>query len=232
MSRAMGKARRYYRYSLGKVEDYLGDRVVEVGCGWGIYTKLMIEKGRTVLANEIDEECLEYCRSEFKGDRVSFIHGDINQPDCHEIIAEFKPDSILMMQVLEHVRDDLKLLETLAGLSQPCTRLILFVPAFPSLYGPMDREAGHFRRYTRNSLGKCVSQAGWSVIDSSYCNPIGGIGWWINNRLLSRWTKLNADHINSQIVFFDKFVLPLSKLLDPLTKKLFGQGLVLIATKS
>jgi len=226
MSDAIRTAHRYHRYSYYKIARFLGTRVAEVGCAWGIYTTLLLEDGKTVLGLDLDSECIESCRDRFKGGDASFILGDITSPEALEQLKQFIPDTVLMMQVLEHIEADTDMLSRLRrGCPSGC-RLVVCTPAFQSLYGPMDSDAGHFRRYTRKSLNTAIERAGWRLDRSFYVNPVGAMGWWVNNRLFARATSLNARHINSQISLFDKFVLPVSRALDRVTSGFFGQTVI------
>lgn len=229
MSAAMKEAYGYHNYIFDKIRPHLAGRICEIGCGWGIYTKMILESGFNVLAIDFDSECIDYCRSELNEEKLTTFHGDISDPATIKEISDFNPGSVLMMQTLEHIEQDRKLLNSLAQAATGGTSLVINVPAFPALYGPMDQEAGHFRRYTRTLLSRCVTESGWRIEKVFFINPIGGIGWWINNRLFRRWTGLNADHINAQITFFNRYVLPVSKVFEVLTKNLFGQSLFLIA---
>ena len=231
MSAAMKDAERYQRYTYHRIEPYLGDKVVDIGCAFGTYTAMILGNGGKVLAMDYDAECIENCKSTLGSLNCEFFQGDISSSLSLERIAAFKPDTIVMLQVLEHIREDGELLRGLFRVMPAGGRLIVTVPAFPSLYGPMDSQAGHYRRYTRHSLRSAATESGWVVEKISYYNPIGGAGWWINNRLLKRWTNLNAGHVNIQISLFDKLILPLSSCLDRFTGRVFGQSLQMVASR-
>ena len=62
-----------------------------------------------------------------------------------------------------------------------------------------------------------------------YFNPIGGLGWWANK--FRRHESLDSDEVNGQIVIFEKYVLPFSRALDPLTRAFFGQSLICVARR-
>lgn len=232
MSSAIYDATRYHRYSFEKIKPFIGEKVLEIGCGLGTYTELMLDYGCTVLANDLDQEAIEICEDKFQGRQVSFVAGDISEPGIIGVINLFQPDSLVMIQVLEHIENDHLLLQTLAGIGHSRTKLVVIVPALQSLYGPMDSDAGHFRRYGKHDLANIVRSTGWEVDYFSYFNPVGAIGWWVNNRLMGRWTSLNSRHVNAQIKLFDRLVLPLSRGLEKLTGGFFGQSLVLAASKT
>jgi hypothetical protein len=67
------------------------------------------------------------------------------------------------------------------------------------------------------------------VVTLRYFNPIGGLGWWANS--LKRHESLNANDVNAQIRIFDKYIIPLSRAVDPLFRSLFGQSVICVARR-
>ena len=86
-------------------------------------------------------------------------------------------DSIVMVYVLEHIRDDHEALRPLFRLLWPRGRLVLYVPAFWFLYSAFDRQIGHYRRYQRRELNEIVRPHGFSVVDDGCVNAVGALGW-------------------------------------------------------
>src|SRR5262249_22588418 len=113
---------------------------------------------------------------------------------------------------------------------EPGGHFCIVVPAHPRLFGYMDAQAGHFRRYTRSQLTETLSQSGWEVRKSFYINLLAGVGWWINQRLLPAKT-LDAPRINNQLIFYDRFGVPVARLIDLVTWRFFGLSVVAIARK-
>ena len=99
-------------------------------------------------------------------------------------IHVFSFDTVVCLNVLEHVKDDLRALSFMRTVLEPGGRLVLQVPAFQFLYGSVDRAIGHYRRYTRRDLALKMRQAGFEVEDSFYMNVIGMAGWFWNNRIM------------------------------------------------
>jgi hypothetical protein len=77
---------------------------------------------------------------------------------------------------------------------------------------------------------KACKAAPIEILELRYFNPIGGLAWWVNS--LARHDSLDDTAVNAQIRIFDKYVLPASRLIDPLTREFFGQSLICIARKS
>jgi SAM-dependent methyltransferase len=95
-------------------------------------------------------------------------------------------DTVICLNVLEHVRDDMLSLASVHRLLQPGGRLVLLVPAMPSLYGTLDRALGHFRRYTAAELRHVFAAAGFRLRHLEYFNLAGVPGWWLTGRVLKR----------------------------------------------
>src|SRR5208282_6023140 len=92
----------------------------------------------------------------------------------------------ILSNVLEHIEDDAGALRRFREVLVPGGKLILVVPAMQLIYGSMDREVGHFRRYGRRGLAKVVSDAGYRVDHLRPMNPLGVPGWAVNALLLHR----------------------------------------------
>jgi hypothetical protein len=129
--------------------------------------------------------------------------------------------------VLEHVADDAAALANLVDAIKPGGTLLISVPAMMGLYNDMDRLAGHYRRYHLADFHRLLAPLPVEIDRLCYFNPIGGLGWWVNR--FKRHDSLNSNAINGQIEFFEKYVLPVSKLVDPLTRRFFGQSVTCIA---
>lgn len=234
MSSGIASAGNYHKYLLRHLEPFLGERVLEIGCGYGQYTELLLRAGKTVLATDIDTSLTRTLEMrllpEWEG-KVETNGIDLYSPSTIQECLAWQPDTILCMNVLEHIEDDKKALTTLLNGSKRKTTAAFLCPAHQSLFGFMDSEAGHFRRYSRRQFREVFSSAGWYVMSSMYINPIGAVGWWVRNRLLPPTSRsLDDPTINSDIALFDKYFLPISQIMDPFTKSFFGQSVIVIAT--
>jgi SAM-dependent methyltransferase len=124
------------------------------------------------------------------------------------------------MNVLEHVADDRAALENMRAALKPGGVIVLLVPAFPALYGPIDRNLGHCRRYTRRSLTQTARTAGLKIRKMHYVNVAGFFAWWINAHLL-RLSQQSA----AQIALFDRYVVPPLSRFETIVRPPFGQSL-------
>jgi SAM-dependent methyltransferase len=125
-------------------------------------------------------------------------------------------DTAIYIDVLEHIEDDRAELSAVAKHIRPGGHIIVLSPAFQALYSPFDEAIGHYRRYSRSSLLRCAPP-GFSLMRVEYLDSLGAILSFGNRTLLRRHYPTLV-----QILFWDRWVVPLSRLTDRLTG--FGIG--------
>lgn len=201
--RSLSRADRLNRWTFESFREHLGDNVLEVGCGQGTYTRLIGAHASRLVAIDIDQDFVTIARNtvgQLAG--VEILCKDVM--DC-EWNAEF--DTVVMLDVMEHLEDEGNLLHRLFASLRPGGHLIVKVPALPHLFGALDSAIGHHRRYTRPTLGRALKAAGFEVARQWYFNIAAIPGWWWNGRLLRR-----AQPPSGQIAFFDALVPILARL--------------------
>jgi predicted SAM-dependent methyltransferase len=140
------------------------------------------------------------------------------------IVRSEHVDTVLSMNVLEHIEHDRRALEGCFDVLESCGRLVLLVPAHSSLYSDMDRNIEHFRRYDLRSLRKMVEDVGFQVVDQRHVNMLGAIGWFVNGRILRR--QLIPSR---QLRIFDFAIKLLA--LEKVFRPPFGLSILLVAEK-
>jgi SAM-dependent methyltransferase len=221
----MASARNYFAWQGRLVMEQVGRRVVEVGCGIGNFTGMLLDR-EVVIALDSEVECVERLKARYSEARNLHVFcGDAGDDGFRELVR-FHPDSFVCLNVLEHIADDRKTLSAMAGMLSPGGVIVLLVPAFEGLYGPIDHNLGHYRRYTRQSMLELARSAGLSVKKAQYMNAVGFFGWWANSRLFHR-----TEQSRWQIVFFDKFVVPILSRLERVVPPPFGQSLFVVLSK-
>lgn len=181
----LGRADRYNKWMFGRLAPYLGQRVLEIGSGLGNLTRYLIGR-ELVIASELNPRYLRILANTFEHHtRVRVLPLDL---------AAFEPaaltdeaiDTVVCLNVLEHVEDDRRALRRLAETLVPGGRLILLVPAHRRLYGAIDRAIGHYRRYERAEIADRLRDAGCEVEHIGFFNSLGVLGWYVNSALLGR----------------------------------------------
>lgn len=230
MSPAMAEMRAYPRYLLDQVLPSLGDRVWEIGVGHGQYTAWLREAGKTVLATDIDPACVQQAATRFQHDSgVVTAQVDLTHPETVLAQRSFRADSLICFNVLEHLDDDVSALQVLRAAVEPAAVLGIIVPAHPQLFGKMDAEAGHFRRYTRQTLRQTIISAGWQVQQTRYLNLLGAVGWWYHNRL-RKSAGLDDARVNRQMRGADRWLPRVARCTDWFCGSLAGLSVLAIAT--
>jgi SAM-dependent methyltransferase len=223
----MESAVRYARYVYDSVKPWLQSPILEIGAGYGTYTRFLLQHG-PVISCDIDPACLDGLRRKFEGAEHQTTFVDLNDAESIQRLAQFGARSVFTTNVFEHIEDDVRALQALRGAVAPGAVLAIVVPAHPRLFGYLDEQAGHFRRYTRTNLADRLAAAGWHVEKTFYINALGGLGWWFNHRFV-RQRPLDARSVNAQLVLYDRLLVPLARLSDPLFHRRFGLSVVGIA---
>lgn len=235
MSPAMAKMEAYPAYLLQQVMAALGNRVWEIGVGNGQTARYLLRQGRFVLGTDIDDECLSSLRESTlkapveQSQRLSVAFCNLEDPRTMTPLQPFLADSVVCFNVLEHISDDQRALSAIHDTVAPNAKLGIIVPAHNRLYGRMDKEAGHYRRYSRSSLKEVLSGSGWQVNTCRYINALGAAGWWYHNRW-RRSAGLKDEQVNQQMLAADRWLPRVASWTDPYFGRWFGLSVVAIAT--
>lgn len=211
-SGTMAQARRFNGWTYDVIKPYLGGRILEIGCGMGNITEFLLGSGR-VTAVDINAVALRELRRRL-GDRVNAARLDIVQPGIG-LRGTF--DSIVLLNVLEHMRDERRFLAPIRRLLAPSGRFICLVPAHPFLYCKLDADVGHIRRYTGAMLRRALERSGFSVERVFHFSTFATFGYIVNKVLLK--TGVDDSATLDQIAAYDRlvpYVRPLDRLGLPL----------------
>ena len=213
-------AYRQWEYDL--VAPFLGRSILEVGSGIGYFGEKLVESGRDrVVLSDTDAFCLQSLRDAYAG-RPDVEVAEVGLPGQVEIGEPV--ETVVAMNVLEHIEDDAQALRDLAAVVKPGGRIVLWVPAYMQLYGDFDRKVGHFRRYTPATARDAVERAGLKVRYVRPVNFLGGIAWWIAVR------RGGAGKPDPRLVWlYDKVVVPVSRTVERGVKPPFGQSVLCVA---
>ena len=218
----MSKAKNYFAWQHRLIHKELGSRVLEVGCGVGNFTRTLLDR-EAVIAVDVQPECIERLKLRYPGhDNLHAFLCNVLSPEFREL-ASFHPDSSVIVNVLEHVEDDVAALKAVASVLTPGGVIVLLVPAFQALYGPIDKNLGHHRRYSRGAIRSLAERTGLRIRKLHYMNSIGFFGWWINAHILKREAQSER-----QIAIFDRYLVPPMSAMEHLIPPPFGQSLLAV----
>ena len=135
-------------------------------------------------------------------------------------------DGIVSINVLEHIEEDVRELSSYDSLLRGRGgNLCLFVPARQEIYAPLDKDFGHFRRYSKPELADKLRRSGFEVSRLHYFNFVGYFAWWLSFCLLR---KRRFDVRAVQL--FDRVIFPVVHALESrVAYPPFGQSLLAVA---
>jgi hypothetical protein len=135
-------------------------------------------------------------------------------------------DTILYIDVLEHIEDDRAELAASGARLRPGGHIVVLAPAHQWLYSPFDKAIGHFRRYSKPSL-LATAPPGLLAVAAYYLDAVG-VAASLANRVLLRASLPTY----AQIVFWDRVLVPCSRAIDPMLARSVGKSVVAIWTRS
>jgi 2-polyprenyl-3-methyl-5-hydroxy-6-metoxy-1,4-benzoquinol methylase len=217
----MSEARNYQAHIFSLVRPHIGSHVLEVGCGIGTMTSQLLDHAQQVVCIEPNLNCATRAREALAGsERVAIRVCHLEECNRGEL-QEQRFDTIVCVNVLEHIEDDVRALSLFRDVVAPAGgRVLIFVPAVQRLYGPHDAALGHHRRYSKRTLRAAFAAAGLDVVSMRYTNPIGLVGWMYN-----LYVSGNTEHTTGQVRLFDRLVAPWALPIDRLVPPPIGLSL-------
>ena len=218
---ALNEAKNYRAALLSDFGQFLQGNVLEVGAGIGQLTSELRAMPRIKKITSVEPDAA-FCNQV----RSRFPDHDLLEGTVSDLKSGLAWNAILSVNVLEHIENDgdelvayHRLLKTAKG------ALCLFVPARPEIYAPIDKDFGHFRRYTRAELRKKLEVAGFRPVQFRYYNFVGYFLWWLNFCALKR-----RGFDVGAVRLFDRVIFPIvhgceSRICAPP----IGQSLMVIA---
>lgn len=177
---SMNQAVWYNQWTVDKFKQYLKGDILEVGCGIGNFTGFLNQYGK-VWAIDVEKEYVIEIKQKLDG-KVQVGIGDIEKGKY--FFGNQKFDSIICLNVLEHIKNDTRALSNVYRLLKSGGKLILLVPSHQFLYGEIDRSIDHFRRYDKSKICEKLNEIGFKIIKSSRLNILGAIGWFVAGKVL------------------------------------------------
>jgi len=228
----LSKLEPYNRWLVERFRGALGRRVLEIGAGFGNVTRHLVEtetgvRRDLVVASDLDPVAIEYLKGTFRdapGVRVASYRFPLDPASAREL-AGLAIDTIVCCNVLEHIEDDRATLSDFYDLLPEGGRLVLLVPALARLYGTLDEQLHHFRRYEKPEIEQKLSGAGLEIEDCRFLNRPGVFGWYLNGRILKRRVLPRG-----QLRLFT-LILPLLKR-EERSPPPYGMSLLAIARKA
>jgi SAM-dependent methyltransferase len=216
----------YYSWIMDTFAPHVRGHVMEYGAGAGtISTRLAPLASRLTLV-EPSPNLVGILQRRFRDQPQVEVIGE-SLEDHVARLADNGIDTIVLVNVLEHIEDDRRALSHLVRALKPDGKLLVFVPALQVLMSKLDKIHGHFRRYHRNELIAKVRAAGADISACRYFDLAGVLPWYVLNRLMGS-TTFNPTLVDVN----DRFVVPVSRVVEQIVDLPFGKNLILVASKS
>lgn len=211
----------YNKWVFSEILSHIGSEVLEVGCGTGNFTVLLADQCRRLVGVDSCGEYLSLAKTRFSGHPSV----EICEADATWKRWECAFDTVVMLDVLEHIQDDLQVLSLLAKSLKPEGKIVIKVPALEWLYGSMDKAIGHSRRYSKRSLLEVLDNSGFSHCSAWFFNVLGIAGWWLNGKILKR-----SAPPSGQVSLFNRMV-HLARPIEATLKPPVGLSLFAVGAK-
>jgi SAM-dependent methyltransferase len=214
------QAENWKRYWSAQVRPYLGERVLEVGAGIGANTPFLNSGAREWVCLEPDSRLAATLAARRQAQDLAatrVVNGRIS-----DLPAEPTYDSILYIDVLEHIEDDAREIEAASMRLRPQGTLVVLSPAHAWLFSAFDAAIGHYRRYSPGGL-RALTRPELQLVSLRQLDSVGIIG-----SLANSWLLKSPMPSPSQILLWDRFMVPISRLLDPLLAYRFGKSIIAV----
>lgn len=221
-------AKNWKSYWSDLVAPYLGKHVMEVGAGLGGSTRLLIPKAKDLqkwIALEPDAALASQIPTNLTNNVFETEKLEISEHFLKDYQPNKQFDSILYIDVIEHIERDKEEVHLAVERLEQDGYLIILVPAHNFLYSPFDKAIGHYRRYNKKML-KEVLPSNLEIVHLKY---LDGLGLFLSagNRMIAKQQYPTLK----QILFWDKAIVPISRILDKLLFYRFGKSLLFVGKK-
>jgi 2-polyprenyl-3-methyl-5-hydroxy-6-metoxy-1,4-benzoquinol methylase len=198
---ALSVAPKFNRWMAETIMPYAGSAVLEIGAGMGNMTRHLCPRRKRYVATDIRLEYTAHLRNLFRH-RTSVCVRKLDASQAQDFLPfERQMDTVVCLNVLEHIEDDAGTLRSIRTLLEPGGRLILLVPNDPKAYGTIDKEIGHYRRYTPAGLRTLIADCGYEVEDILKFNRVSMPAWRFTGQIRKARTLSRAA-----VRIFDNFV--------------------------
>ena len=216
----------YYGWIIEKFKPWLNGSTMEIGAGIGTISKLIFFFFFKLILVEPTAHLIDSLPSIITNSQKVSIYNETLEKHLPQM-ADQSCDTIIMVNVLEHIEDDGAAIEALHRILKPGAHLLLFVPALQCLYSALDREHGHFRRYDLVQLEYKLSSYGFVIQDSRYFDILGVLPWWLINTLGNK-TSFNPTLAK----IYDRYFIPITRFFERFISPPFGKNIMIVAERA
>lgn len=223
----------YHAWIFEELRPFLGTQLVEIGGGLGAFASLLAREhilrrpGASLDVFEPDATLFagldEFLHGQFapliQAGRLRTVHGELHS-------SPQRYDTCILVNTLEHVEEDGRLLGRIHESLAPRGTVIVYVPALSWLFSPLDQDVGHFRRYDMHHLRSLLESHGYEIAKAIYMDMAGIVPWYLLN-VLCRSKTINPGLAR----FYDRGIVPVLKTLERHIGAPIGKNILMIGRK-
>ena len=222
------KASRFNQWMFETISPFFHGAILEIGSGVGNISEFLAQKNDEVTLSDVDIGYIELLKEQFHCTKnvKEIIDIDLQLPDFLEKYAPLKEkyNTVILLNVLEHLEFEDLAIQNCKYLLQTEGTLIILVPAYRFLYSQLDKELGHYRRYTARRIKNRVAKNGLSTEKIFYFNALG-ITAWLYGKIFSL-KRIPGFEMS----MFDKLIW-LAKTIDKIVFHKAGLSVICVSKK-
>ena len=216
----------YNDWIVSQFAPFLNGSTAEIGAGLGTISGRLLSLVQSLDLIEPAPVMARQLQEKFIGeDHVRIF--DRTLEDWQQAVGQDEYDGIVLVNVLEHIKDDRAAARGFFRSLKPGGHLMIFVPAMPFLYSKLDYAYGHYRRYTRNSLKDCIANAGFEIEKLHFVDVAGVFPWWLINTLGKK-----TDFNPAIAALYDRYFIPVTKFFERFISPPLGKNILIIAERA
>lgn len=220
---ALGDLPNYYRWIFDLIGPFASGHAIEFGAGIGTASEELRKHVQRLDLVEPSRNLQDELELRFSTDPEVRVFPDTLESHLAAMPSGCR-DTVMLINVLEHVEDDRGALRGFRRILKPHGHLLLFVPALQALFGPLDTVFGHFRRYALSELAEKVRAAGFGIVKAHYFDLLGVVPWWLTGKV-ARSTRISPTLAR----LYDMVGVPITRALERVAKPPIGKNIVLVA---
>ena len=226
---SVAQAAKFNQWMFETIQPFANGNILEIGSGIGNISEFFLEHKFNITLSDYDDKYIFQLNSRFSNypNLSGILKIDLQHPEFASNYASIKNkfDTVILLNVLEHLKDDEAALVNARFLLKQEGRIIVLTPSYQFLYSSLDKELGHYRRYTLKKLGSIFTRNNFEIQTGFYFNILGTVAWLYGKML--RLKSIPAGEMK----FYNKLV-PLGKFLDRVSFKKAGLSVVTVARKN
>jgi SAM-dependent methyltransferase len=231
---SLDKIEKYYQWIGEEVHPFLGDRLVEIGAGIGTFTNVLVRSHVSchptarLEAFEPEGTLYQHLRKRLEAAHPDLLRaGRLTTTNGVFRSSPEQFDTVVMINVLEHIKDDQDAIRAAYHALAPGGACIVFVPALSWLYSALDRSVGHYRRYERTQLEQIMRAGGFEVVAAKYMDCLGVLPWYLLN-VIGGSTSINPRLAR----LYDRWFVPVTRWIEQFGPPRIGKNILIVARKN